>query len=60
MGPLSEDRRRKKTRSSLSRRSRIPVVSAQTMELTVPAAEDSKEALTLKGKRRMRGDEIRR
>jgi hypothetical protein len=45
MGPLSEDRRRKKTRSSLSRRSRIPVVSAQTTELTVPAAEDGKEAI---------------
>jgi hypothetical protein len=45
MGPLSEDRRRKKTRSSLSRRSRIPVVSVQTTELTVPTAEDGKEAI---------------
>jgi hypothetical protein len=40
MGPLPEDRRRKKTRSSLSHRSRIPVVLAQTTELTVPTAEE--------------------
>jgi hypothetical protein len=45
MGPLSEDRRRKKTRSSLSCRSRILIVLAQTTELTVPATEDGKEAI---------------